>query len=288
MPVYPSTGVQVGDIRMYAYDDQPPDDYGVYWGLTSLEGWDDGWEGNAALDQRPTADGGWASLQYAVPRVIQLGGTIDAETWDDATRAFQRLLAQLPFRQLGSIAVSEGEGTVPEMTALVRQHGKPMLPGDVRNEGYAEFSLSLIAPDPRKYDTTSRMTSLVLPISSGGLSFPITFPISFPVSTTRSQATLENDGNVLTYPTMMLVGPCPPATITNLTTGEVMRVADPVPADQSLVIDVLGNTATTGGQGRRVLGTWWGLVPGVNEIAFAADGYDAAAQLHLSYRSAWK
>lgn len=288
MPVYPSTGVQVGDIRMYAYDDQPPDAYGVYWGLTQLEGWDDGWEGNAALDQRPTADGGWPSPQYAVPRVIQLGGTIEADTYDDATRAFQRLLAQLPFRQLGSITVSEGEGTVPEMTALVRQHGKPMLPGEARLGGYAEFSLSLIAPDPRKYDTTARTTSLVLPITSGGLSFPITFPITFPVTTTRSQATLTNDGNVLTYPTMVLVGPCPPASIANLTTGERMKVLDAVPADQSLVIDVLEGTATNGGQSRRVAGSWWGLVPGVNEVALSADTYDAAAQLLVSYRSAWK
>lgn len=281
----PTTGVHLGDVFLPAYTGAPRDDQGVQWKLTTLDGWDDGWEGSSSVDQRSQADGAWVSPQYASPRVVHLAGSLDTATWDDASRAWDRLLAQIPFRQLASLRVSTGEGTVPERTALVRQHEKPVL---TRHAGHGNFSLSLIAPDPRKYSSTSRNASLVLPILTGGIAPPLTPPFTVTGSTSLSQITLTNDGNITTYPTLVIVGPCPPARIVNLTTGEALRVVDAVPADQTLLIDVLAGTATTGGQARRVLGAWWGLAPGANAIAFTADGYDAAAQLLISYRSAWK
>lgn len=281
-----ATGVRLGDVFMAAHTvDVTPDEHGVAWKLIKLDGWDDGWEGVGGVDQKPQADGAWVSPQYAGPRVVHLAGSFEAGTWDDATRAWDRLLAQVPFRQLGTVRVSDGDGTLPELTALIRQHEKPVI---TRHSGHGNFSLSLLAPDPRRYDAASRTTTLVLPILSGGITPPLTPPFTVTGSTSLSQARLTNDGTTTTYPTLVVAGPCPPARIANLTTGEVLRVVDPVPADQSLFIDVLAGTATVGGQSRRVLGSWWGLVPGANEVAFFADGYDAAANLLVSYRSAWK
>lgn len=281
----PTTGVTLGSIFLPAYTVPDRDVYGVRWKLTKLDGWDDGWEGTGSVDQKSQADGAWVSPQYSGPRVVHLSGSMEATSWDAVTRAWDRLLAQLPFRQLAPLLVSTGEGTVAERTALVRQHEKPVLD---RVAFRGAFSLSLLAPDPRKYATTIQTTNLVLPISSGGLSFPITFPISFAVSTTISQATLYNDGNVTTYPVFTITGPCPPATIRNLTTSEVRRVVDEVPAGQTLVIDELNGTAINGGQSRRVLGMPLGLQPGANEISFSASSYDAGAGLSISWRSAWK
>lgn len=281
----PATGAKIGDVHLHAYYGNPTDAYGVQWGLTKLDGWFDGWEGSGGVDQRSQADGAWVSPQYARPRVIHVGGRFEAPSWDAATQAWDRLLGQLPFRQLSTFRVSTGEGTLPEQTALVRQHEKPVLN---RRDNRATFSLSLLAPDPRRYDSTSRSASLVLPVLTGGIAPPLTPPLTITGSTSRSQVTLVNDGNWTTYPTLVLAGPCPPATIANLSTGEVRRVIDAVPAGQSLVVDELNGTATVQGQARRVLGTPLGLQPGVNEIAFHADGYEADAQLLISYRSAWK
>lgn len=281
----PTTGALLGDTKLYAYHDQPADSFGVKWGLTKLDGWFDGWEGSGTVDQRSQADGAWISPQYASPRVVHLSGSIRASSWDGITQAWDRLLAQIPFRQLASLRVSTGEGAVPEMTALVRQHEKPIL---TRRDDRATFSLSLIAPDPRRYSVTSGSASLVLPITTGGIAPPLTPPLTITGSSSLSQATLVNAGTVTTYPTLTITGPCPPARIANLTTGEALRVVDAVSAGQTLLIDVLNGTATTGGQSRRVLGSWWGLVPGSNEVAFSAAGYDAAAGLSITYRSAWK
>lgn len=282
------TGVTIGSTHLHwkTLPGGTRDEYDVDWGLTGLDGWFDGWEGSGTVDQRSRADGAWVSPQYASGRIIHVSGTIAAPSWDAATQAWDRLLGEFPFRQLSTLSVSTGEGAVPEQMALIRQHEKPILSN--RFNGRAEFSLSLIAPDPRKYDATSRNSSLVLPLLTGGIAPPLTPPITVTGSTSRSQVTLTNDGNITTFPTLVLVGPCPPATIANLTTGEALRVVDAVPADQSLVIDVLNGTALNGGQARRVLGSWWGLVPGANEVALTADGYDAGAHLLVSYRSAWK
>lgn len=282
----PATGVQIGNILLPAYDDQPADAYGTIWGLITLEGWYDGWEGSGTVDKRSQADGDWVTPQWASGRVVHVSGTIEDTSWDNVTRAFDRLLAQLPFRQLGDIIVTAGEGTYPAQTALIRQHEKPILSERFDNRG--EFSLSVFAPDPRKYETVTRTANLVLPITTGGIAPPLTPPLTITGSSSVSQVSLVNDGNVTTYPTLTITGPCPPATITNLTTSEALRVMDAVPAGQTLVIDVRNGVATNGGQSRRVLGTWWGLEPGANTIGFTADGYDAAAQLTISYRSAWK
>lgn len=282
----PATGVQIGDIMLSAYDDQPADAFGTIWGLIGLDGWYDGWEGSGTVDKRSQADGDWVTPQWASGRVVHVSGTIDDTSWDNVTRAFDRLLAQLPFRQLGSMIVTAGEGTYPPQLSQVRQHEKPILSERFNNR--AEFSLSVFAPDPRKYETNLRTYNLVLPILSGGIAPPLTPPFTITGSTSVSQVDVVNDGNVTTYPTLTITGPCPPATITNLTTSQALRVVDAVPAGQTLIIDVQNGVATNGGQSRRVLGSWWGLQPGSNTIALTADGYDAAAQLTVTYRSAWK
>lgn len=283
----PDVGVQIGTVFMHDTAGEPPRDAdGVRWKLNRLEGWFDGWEGAGNVDQRSQADGAWVSPQYAGPRVVHVGGSIEAASWDVVTRAWDRLLAQIPFRQLGPLVVSTGEGTIAAQTAQIRQHEKPILAE--RYPTWAKFSLSLLAPDPRKYATVTQSVGLVLPITTGGIAPPLTPPLTITGSTSTSQATLTNEGNVLTYPVLTITGPCPPARIANLTTSEVIRVVDPVPAGQTLVIDVAAGTATTGGQARRVLGTWWGLQPGANEISFTADTYDAGAGLTVAFRSAWK
>jgi hypothetical protein len=281
------TGVTIGTVHMnWRTPGTVLDEFGIDWGLTQIDGWFDGWEGSSSVDQRSQADGAWVSPQYAGPRIVHVAGDMRGPSWDAITRGWDGLLAQLPFRQLATMRVDLSDGGVVEQTALVRQHEKPILSDRFR--GRANFSLSLLAPDPRKYDASSRSASLVLPLLSGGIAPPLTPPFTITGSTSLSQTSLSNDGNTTTYPILMVAGPCPPAVIANLTTGEAMRVVDAVPAGQTLVIDVLAGTATVGGQSRRVLGSWWGLVPGVNEVAFSASGYDAAAGLSISYRSAWK
>lgn len=287
----PATGVTLGPIFMPVYRQGPDfvDAFGISWLCTELTGWDDGWEGSGTVFQRPTADGAWVSPQYATPRVLGVKGRLIASsgTWDDATRAWDRLQAATPFRAVAGIVISTGEGTVADQTALIRQHEKPVI---TRFGNRIDFSLSLLAPDPRKYAVASQSLALVLPNNTGGLTPPLTPPLTPTGTSTVSQGVALNSGTTDAPVTIALPGPCPAgAVIANTTTGQAIKVMDAISAAETLIIDTATGAAYVNGQARKVTGTWWSLVPGSNTISFyATGGYDPAASATITWRSAWK
>ncbi len=244
MPIPPDTGLTLGDITMWAHTGHPADAAGVKWKLTKTDGWDDGWDSGTGtgVQQKTYADGTWVTAQYAGPRIIHIEGSLTTDSWDAATRAWDRLLAQVPFRTPAPMTVSTGDGTVADQVANIRQEGKPVI--RERNGGRIGFSLSLLAPDPRRYAAVLQTSTLVLPVSTGGLVWPVTYPATWTGVTTNSTATLINAGTWDSPPLLTVNGPCPPCRISNLTTSQSLRVVDAVPAGQSLVIDVAAGTAT--------------------------------------------
>lgn len=283
----PTTGVKVGNILLPAYTGAPRDSYGVQWKLTKLDGWDDGWSGNGALEDRAGADGGWLSPQYAVGRLIHIDGSLDAGgSWDAATAAWERLLTQIPFRSTAPLLVSTGEGGVAERRAMVRMHEKPVVG---RLGGRMTFSLSVVAPDPRRYSADLFTVSSSLPRTVGGLSLSISLPLSIGATSVSGRVSLTNAGNEPAPATLTITGPCPPARITHVGQGRTIVVPQAVETGRSLVIDsdtrrgVLDQTTS-----RTVTGAGWLLTPGVNEIAFAAAAFDPDALLTISHRSAWR
>lgn len=285
----PLTGVTIGPIFLPVYRQAPSfvDAQGISWLCLDIQGWADGWEGTGAVTQRPTAHGAWISRQYASPRVLSVKGRMLATSglWDDVTRAWDRLQAAVPFELPGPIIVSTGEGTVADQTALIRQHEKPLFT-QLGNRG--EFSLSLIAPDPRKYSTLIQSLVLVLPATTGGLTPPLTPPLTPTGTSTVSQGIAVNSGTADAPVTITLPGPCPAgAVIANTTTGQALRVMDAISGSETLVIDTASATASVGGQARKIIGTWWSLAPGANTISFyATGGYDPAASATVVWQSA--
>jgi hypothetical protein len=272
----------IGDITMTGTDE-----YGVEWNLTRLDGWWDGWVGAAGSVQRQSAHGAWPSPVWAGGRVVQVDGWLKAGRWDAATLAWERLMAAVPLSRLTTVTVFTGEGGVPEQQAAMRQAGRPTAD---RFKGRITFTLSLEAPDPRRYSVVEFASSTGLPVTTGGLSLPISLPISIGATVTSGRVIVVNDGNEAAPVLLEVTGPCPAgASITNLTTGQRLAVPEAVPAGQVLVLDSAAKTARIGGTAARtVTGTWFDLVPGANEIAFDAPAYDAAAQLTIRYRHAWR
>lgn len=271
----------IGQITMTGVDQN-----GVEWTLSNIKGWFDGWGASqSGVTNRDHQDGGYADPVYAAPRVVEIKGGMQADTWDQITKSWDLLLEGLPLSDLVPMPVFTGGGAVPEQFLSIRQHQIPLIE---RFDDTATFSLSVIAPDPRKYDMIEQSATLALPISSGGLSVPVTVPANVNASSAQSGGALVNAGNLTTYPILAVTGPCPSCSITNLTTGRSIRVLEAVPAGQTLLIDTRRRTASQSGQARRVIGAWWGLEPGSNSVIFQASGYDAAARLTVTWRSAWK
>ncbi|MBA2767868.1 MAG: phage tail family protein [Sporichthyaceae bacterium] len=272
-----------------AHLDPLVDAYGVDWLLTKLDGWDDGYAApDSGVTNRVSDHGGHVSDVFAVPRIVHVEGRLKAPSWDAATLAWERLMAAVPLSDQTTMTVAHGVAAVlPTKQAAVRQHEKPVI--SERVGGLLSYSLSLIAPDPRRYSTVLQTASTGLPFTTGGLSLPIALPISIGATVNSGRLSVVNDGNVASPPLLSITGPCPAPTITHLGSGRRLVVADAIDAGRVLTIDTVDQVALLDGTVlRTVTGSWWHLEPGVNQIAFTAPAFDAGALLTISFRSAWK
>ena len=260
------------------------DDLGVEWMLERLSGWDDTGS-TGTWEQRASDHGGWASPAFLPPRIVTVEGSLVAGSYAGASRALDRLKAAVPLSGFETLTVVESDDRT--LQAEVRQEGELL---SERAGGWARFSLSLLAPDPRKYATAVSSSSTGLPSTSGGLSLPLSMPFSVNATVTSGVIVATNDGNMATRPTLKLYGPTPPDTrITHRGTGQTIRVPEAVPAGRFLLLDVDNRRALLDGTAaRRVTGAWFDYAPGDNEIALSAPTYDPAALLVSEHRSAWR
>lgn len=278
MPTALHTGtLTLGDVTLGETDDN-----GVDWILEAITGWSDAPPSTGTVDQRSADHGGWAGQAFYAPRAIELTGAIVAADWATCGAAIDQLMAAIPLGMTDWLVVDEGYRS---LQALVRQDGDPII---ARSDGWARFSISLVAPDPRRYSSTQVTASTGLPVTSGGLSLPITLPLVIGATTASGRLVVTNDGNMPTRPVFAVAGPCPPFAISH---GSGRRLAAPeaVGAGRTLYIDVDKRMALLDGTALRIItGSWFDLDPGVNEIQFSAATFDASAQMTISYRSAWR
>lgn len=260
------------------------DNMGCEWVLESIEGWWNSPPTTGSVEQRAFDHGGWLSPSHLAPRTIEIVGSVNGP-WAAVSEALDRLHLAVPVDSLATLYVAH-EPSQRVHTADVRQNG------DILVERYpndAEFSISLIAPDPRRYDVDSTTVSTRLPTTSGGLSLPVTMPVTIGASVDSGVLSATNEGNFATRPTLTVEGPVEPFTITHKGTGQTLRYHESIPSGRSLVIDVDKRSALLDGTTpRRVTGQWFEYAPGLNEVAFMSQTYDAAALLTSTHRHAWR
>lgn len=261
------------------------DEHGVEWLLEGLSGWD-AVGSTGSVEQRASDHGGWLSPAFYAPRLVEVSGSLLAASWDAASRALDRLWQAVPLSTLDTLYVAETERT---LTALVRQEGDPLTE---RRGGWARFSLSLIAPDPRRYAVDVTTVETGLGSTAGGLSLPVTLPLSIAADTTSGVLVAVNGGNMGTRPTLTVHGPVDPFTITHRGgegVSRTLRYHEAVPAGRFLVIDTDKRTALLDGTTtRRLTGTWFEYEPGDNEVVFSATSYSSTARLVSEHRNAWR
>ena len=152
----------------------------------------------------------------------------------------------------------------------------------------AEFA----AADPRLYEAIARTGTAGLPIVSGGRTYNRIYPLTYGALGLTGAVLAMNVGNYPTRPLAIITGPVTNPRLQNVTTGETLAFTYVLGAGSILVVDFDGRTVLEGGTSSRYYAltpgsTWWELQPGLNEISFRADAYQAAAQVELRWRSAW-
>lgn len=109
-----------------------------------------------------------------------------------------------------------------------------------------------------------------------GITFPITFPITFGADDIDDTATVQNDGDIPTWPEIVVLGPGEDPTVDNDTTGKVMEITQILDAGDYITIDmkeadVWFYDATDGSTTRineaiSADSEFWQLEPGENSI----------------------
>jgi hypothetical protein len=123
-------------------------------------------------------------------------------------------------------------------------------------------------------------------VSGGGFSIP--FDI---VSQVGGEVTVNNAGDVPSWPVLLLRGPLTSPTVANQTTGAYLQLQNVnLQAGETLVISMAKATILKGSQNymqyKSSVSEFWPLVPGNNIIAFTDIDYDPQAEMRINYQSA--
>ncbi|WP_018686538.1 phage tail domain-containing protein [Actinokineospora enzanensis] len=276
----------------------PPDAAGREWVIDKVTGWSASPGVRDSLAGSRTGDhGSWPGTVYREARTIRLDGWVYAPTWE-ARRDAEHRLAALCASPAGRYPLRCTEET-GDLVAEVVQEDATLV--TIRPGGYwLDFSLQLVAADPRKYGPEQAATTrLPAPSTTGGLDFTapgldFTAPgLDFGPQEHTGRVTATNTGTADTAPTLTLTGPLtPPITITRDTVSVVFL--DPITADQRLTIDTRARLVLLDGvpaRARAVVTDWDALAlrpgaPGVFVLTHN-DLPNPAASLTVTWRPAW-
>ncbi len=282
------------------------DQLGREWVIDSETGWSASPPvRNDQTQPRTGAHGGWPPRTYRDPRTIRLDGWVYAPTWEARRDAEHRLAALCaePGRKF-ELRCTEETG---ELLAHVTQDDTTLV--SVRPGGqWLDFSLQLVAADPRKYTAVEHTAETGLPSESvtgltfgmddvGGLDFALAGSgLDFGSQRDAGRATVANVGTADTAPGLALLGPlAPPVTVSrpDNPAGRLIYL-DPLGENDRLVIDVRERTVRLGDVSRRhrtVVTDWDAFVVSpkatVDFVLSHGSVPNATARLQVRWRAAW-
>lgn len=260
------------------------DQYGTLIYLTDVGGWSGSGGVTAQIEQRAADHGGWVPSSYLTARSYDVSLTLVGGSFALTEQSVALIAGGVPVGDLATLTVFTPGGD-PLQADVVQ--GGDMLTS--QKGAVAQMSISLVAPDPRRYSVEDAIASTGLPVSTGGLTLPEVLPLTIGATLASGVLTAVNTGNYATRPTLTVTGPCPPFQITHLETGKTLRFSDALTAGRSLVIDTDKRRVTLDGTASRtVTGTWFEYAPGTNTVSFTSSTYDAGATLTSQHRSAWR
>ena len=240
-----------------------PDEQGREWVIDK----DTGWSGSPPVrdpqaQARTGTHGTWLATVYRDARSIRLDGWVYAPTFE-ARRDAEHQLAALCAEPGTTYELRCTEET-GDLIATVTQDDTTLV--TVQPGGHwLDFSVQLVAADPRKYSATEHTADAALPgdsvtgldfttDSGAGLDFTAGGGggLDFGPQQHTGRATVTNAGTANSAPLLALTGPLtPPIVITRVGNGATITYRDPLTAAQRLVIDTDRRLVLLGGTSHR-------------------------------------
>lgn len=160
------------------------------------------------------------------------------------------------------------------------------------------FQLGLVAEDPRIYSDTVYSQSVAAALTGAptqGRAFPETGNITYGAGDTAGQLSITNTGNATTYPVLTITGPGNFPALINATTGYTLYLTGTMSASDVIVLDtnplrrsvILNGGLSVYSRLRFSDSTWWGLIPGINDIRLTFASFSTGAAMGIQWRNAW-
>lgn len=241
---------------------------GVEWRSNPVLGWA-GPPTTIAQGKKPRGHGAWVGTSYFDPRHVVLSGSVWAPTEELLEDAIDRLNVAAALTDT-MLTVHTAAGS---KWATVRREGEVLAP--LTTPTFAEWSVQLFAPDPRKFGAELTATTS-LPSSTGGLTVPFTVPFTIDAVTASGQVSLTNPGNVTGPVRLRIDGPVVGPVVTHVGSGLalVFSTSLDLAAGEFVTVDLERHEVLAQGQTSRngwVTGRgWFGFEAGVNTFSFSA------------------
>jgi hypothetical protein len=248
---------------------------GTSWLLKKIEGWDSA-PAVGQVIQRSGDHGGWPVPQWYGPRIITLTLLASAPTQALRDAARTQLQQVVPINDLATLVYNE---PVPRQ-AYVRRNGSANVSETYPTLTDVEFTIPLVAPDPRKYGTVMQSATVTAASSGIGLIVPFTIPAVLPASPLAGSTTVTNRGNFEAPALVTITGPIPSPAAVNVTTGQTISYSQlTLGATDVLTLDLDARQGYLNGAFRPAdpYSSWWRLQPGDNVIQLAGTSSGASA-----------
>jgi hypothetical protein len=261
------------------------DTNGTTWLLKKVEGWD-GAPTVGQVIQRSGDHGGWPTQQNYGPRILTL--TVQASAPTQALRDVARaqLNQAVPINDTATFVYNE---PTPKQVQ-VRLNGSAHIAETYLTLTDVEFTVPLVAPDPRKYGTQLKSAAVnALSSIPVGVILPITLPVTFPTQPTTPVIPVTNAGTFECRPVITIAGPLVGPGITNLSYGQTISYqALTLAANDVLVVDLNARQGFLNGAfvPATISSSWWVLQPGQNLVQVlgtTTGGGSATVQWSDSY-----
>lgn len=150
-PTTAKVRIHLGDLVMtmssIVYDKEID---GVYYVVREIDGWRNSTASKASVTPRPYGHGSWGGSAYLAERNLELIGDIVAETPEALEDAIEKLNASIPVSEEEPLVVHSFTSGIFHCMVKQTPEAEPIIDWKGQGKTEAEFSIQLVALDPRK------------------------------------------------------------------------------------------------------------------------------------------
>jgi hypothetical protein len=259
------------------------DALGVRWIVADLEG-DEGPPMHGQVVASAGDHGGWATPQFAGPRLMTLTLQVIAPTPAARDVARAQVAMAFPLSDLATLRIDE---SIPKQM-LVRRSGE--IPGPKSADCDVRLIIGLVAPDPRKYGTVLHTATATQASPAAGLAPPLTPPLTLPAGAPPMAVACTNSGSFETRPTVTITGPITGPAVVNQTTGAAVTFSGmTLAASDQLVVDLLAKQSYLNGVFRTadISSSWWSLPQNTSTTVQVTGTGATGSTMTVAWRDAW-